>query len=425
MKKSITFKRSFNDQLIEILCYYSDDKNKQDNAMKIESLKIENVGGISSLSLDSFDPNLNIICGENGIGKTNILDSIAHCLSESGDSILRKKSGVDRGYITIECDFNKNQAYTFSVDSFEPRNYKSNPAAYYEELYNHFIESSPYLIYLKTERLFSYKWIESLNVYEQAERHLRNLDGVSNKNAKDWFIKNELLSSQPYTAKNDKNSIELAKKAFGILNQSYSFSALKQDMEIYIDTPTGVIPYEYLSSGFKSCISIMWGIIREVQIRFPDMDIQDFNGVVLIDEIELHLHPEWQGKICNALTTLFPNIQFIISTHSPHVIQTAEANEVIALSGENGHLEKRTLDIAPHGFKGWTVEEILTDVMGMKDTRTEWFRSKQKEFDKALDENDVLNANKIFDEFRLKLHPSSTYLALSRFQLDMLNGRNK
>lgn len=422
MKKSITFKRSFNDQLIEILCYYSDDKNKQDNAMKIESLKIENVGGISSLSLDSFDPNLNIICGENGIGKTNILDSIAHCLSESGDSILRKKSGVDRGYITIECDFNKNQAYTFSVDSFEPRNYKSNPAAYYEELYNHFIESSPYLIYLKTERLFSYKWIESLNVYEQAERHLRNLDGVSNKNAKDWFIKNELLSSQPYTAKNDKNSIELAKKAFGILNQSYSFSALKQDMEIYIDTPTGVIPYEYLSSGFKSCISIMWGIIREVQIRFPDMDIQDFNGVVLIDEIELHLHPEWQGKICNALTTLFPNIQFIISTHSPHVIQTAEANEVIALSGENGHLEKRTLDIAPHGFKGWTVEEILTDVMGMRDVRTEKYREVYTKFSRALDDNDIKAATEAHNELDKLLHPTYPLRALFKMQLDGLKG---
>ena len=422
MKKSITFKRSFNDQLIEILCYYSDDKNKQDTAMKIESLKIENVGGISSLSLDSFDPNLNIICGENGIGKTNILDSIAHCLSRSANSILRKKSGVDRGYIKIECDFNKNQAYTFSVDSFEPRNYKSNPAAYHEELYNHFIESSPYLIYLKTERLFSHKWIDNLNIYEQAENHLRNLDGVSNKNAKDWFIKNELLSSQPYTAKNDKNSIELAKKAFGILNQSYSFSALKQDMEIYIDTPTGVIPYEYLSSGFKSCITIMWGIIREVQIRFPDMDIQDFNGVVLIDEIELHLHPEWQGKICNALTTLFPNIQFIISTHSPHVIQTAEANEVIALSGQNGHLEKRTLDIAPHGFKGWTVEEILTDVMGMRDVRTEKYREVYTKFSRALDDNDIKAATEAHNELDKLLHPTYPLRALFKMQLDGLKG---
>ena len=393
--------------------------------MKIESLKIENVGGISSLSIEKFDPKLNIICGENGIGKTNILDSIAHCFSQLSNSILKRKSNCENGYITIVCDFNRIEPYTCLIKSFEPRDYNQNPYDFRSKLLANFNSNYSNLIYFKTERLFSHKWISSLEIYDEVGNHLKNLDGVSIQLAKDWFIKNELLSSQPYTNDNDKNSIELAKKAFGILNKSYSFSALKQDMEIYINTPTGIIPYEYLSSGFKTCITIVWGIIREVQIRFSDMGIQDFNGVVLIDEIELHLHPEWQGKICNALTTLFPNIQFIISTHSPHVVQTAEANEVIALSRENGHLEKRTLDIAPYGFKGWTVEEILTDVMGMRDTRTEWFRSKQKEFDNALDANDVLNANKIFNELRLKLHPSSTDLALSRFQLDMLNGRCK
>lgn len=423
MKKLISLSRTFDDQLVEILCYYSDDKNKQDNAMKIESLKIENVGGISSLSLDSFDPNLNIICGENGIGKTNILDSIAHCLSLRSSKILRKKAGSENAKIQLVTDRNSDTPFLSAIKTFEPRDNSGGHDLILKEFDRNFLKNNePYLIYFNTERLFSYKWIESLNVYEQAERHLRNLDGVSNEKAKDWFIKNELLSSQSYTTKNDKNSIELAKKAFGILNQSYSFFALKQDMEIYIDTPTGMIPYEYLSSGFKTCISIMWGIIREVQIRFPDMDIQDFNGVVLIDEIELHLHPEWQGKICNALTTLFPNIQFIISTHSPHVIQTAEANEVIALLGENGHLEKRTLDIAPHGFKGWTVEEILMDVMGMKDTRTELYREIKEKFDDALDNNDIEAATEAYQELDKLLHPTYPLRALFKMQLDKLKG---
>ena len=423
MKKSISFKRSFNDQLIEILCYYSDDKNKQDNAMKIESLKIENIGGISSLSIEKFDPKMNIICGENGIGKTNILDSIAHCLSLHSSKILRKKAGSENAKIQLVTDRNSDTPFLSAIKTFEPRDNSGGHDLILKEFDRNFLKNNePYLIYFNTKRLFSYKWIESLNVYEQAENHLRNLDGVSNEKAKDWFIKNELLSSQPYTTKNDKNSIELAKKTFGILNQSYSFSALKQDMEIYVNTPTGIIPYEYLSSGFKTCISIMWGIIREVQIRFPDMSVQDFDGVVLIDEIELHLHPEWQGKICNALTTLFPNIQFIISTHSPHVIQTAEANEVIALSGENGHLEKRTLDIAPHGFKGWTIEEILTDVMGMKDLRTQLYEDIKKKFDNALKNKEVKAAADAYDKLDQILHPTYPLRALFKMQLDALKG---
>lgn len=393
--------------------------------MKIEALKIENVGGISSFTLDKFHPNLNIICGENGIGKTNILDSIAHCFSMHSIYILRKKADSEKGFINIKTDNIPESPYTFKISSFESRDHIGNESPYGDKTFNSFLSNSENLIYFKTERLFSHKWIEQLNIYDQKRNHLYNLDGVPINLAKDWFIKNELLSSQKYTKDNDKNSIELAKRAFGLLNQSYTFSALRQDMEIYVNTPTGVIPYEYLSSGFKTCISIVWGIIREIQIRFPDIDVKDFKGVVLIDEIELHLHPEWQGKICNTLVTLFPEIQFFITTHSPHVVQTAEADQVIALSGQDGYLEKKTLDIAPNGFKGWTIEEILMDVMGMKDTRTEWFRNKQQEFNEALDLDNVLKANNIFKELKEKLHPNSTDLALFRFQLDMLNGRNK
>lgn len=420
MKKLISLSRTFDDQLIEILCYYPDVKNGQDIAMKIESLKIENVGGISSLTLDKFHPNLNIICGENGIGKTNILDSIAHCFSTFSNNIIRKKEGSKKGKVCISIDDVQHDEHIFDITSFKPRcntgnlPYNKNLMSFHRNIEN--------LIYFKTERLFSHKWIERLNIYDQKRDHLYNLDGVSIGLAKDWFIKNELLSSQKYTKDNDKNSIELAKKAFGLLNQSYTFSALRQDMEIYVNTPTGVIPYEYLSSGFKTCISIVWGIIREVQIRFPDIDVKDFKGVVLIDEIELHLHPEWQGKICNTLVTLFPKIQFIITTHSPHVIQTAEADQVIALSGQDGHLEKRTLDIAPNGFKGWTIEEILMDVMAMKDTRTELYREIKEKFDDALDNNDIEAATEAYQELDKLLHPTYPLRALFKMQLDKLKG---
>lgn len=393
--------------------------------MKIESLKIENVGGISNLTLDKFHPNLNIICGENGIGKTNILDSIAHCFSMHSISILREKADSKNGFIDIKNNDMPGSSCRFRIQYSELKDRFDNNSPFFGRPVNSFCRNPENLIYFKTERLFSHKLVEQLNIHDLKRDHLYNLDGVSIDLAKDWFIKNELLSFQKYTKDNDKNSIELAKRAFGLLNQSYTFSALRQDMEIYVNTPTGVIPYEYLSSGFKTCISIVWGIIREIQIRFPDRDVKDFKGVVLIDEIELHLHPEWQGKICNTLVTLFPEIQFIITTHSPHVVQTAEADQVIALSGQDGYLEKRTLDIAPNGFKGWTIEEILMNVMGMKDTRTEWFRNKQKEFNEALDLDNVLKANNVFKELKEKLHPNSTDLALFRFQLDMLNGRNK
>ncbi|WP_179108661.1 AAA family ATPase, partial [Rodentibacter genomosp. 2] len=221
----------------------------------------------------------------------------------------------------------------------------------------------------------------------------------------------------------DKENIKFAKDIIKELNPEYEFSSILKDMEIYISSPTGDIPYEYLSAGFKSCIFIIWGIIREIQVRFPNIRAKDFNGVVVIDEIELHLHPEWQNKICDILKKLFPNTQFIITTHSPHIIQSAEKNQVIALTGSNGVLRKNSLEeIAPNGFNGWSIEEILTDVMGMKDIRSEWFKSSLLKFEQALDDENIEDAKSIFAEFESKLHPKSTDLALFRFQLKALTG---
>ncbi len=78
-------------------------------------------------------------------------------------------------------------------------------------------------------------------------------------------------------------------------------------------------------------------------------------AVVLIDEIDVHLHPKWQRVIVEALKDLFPHCQFIATTHSPFVVQTARDGEVIKLDGE--------LAVEPAGR---TIEEVARLVMGVK-----------------------------------------------------------
>lgn len=392
--------------------------------MKIESLIIQDVGGISSLKLENLNPYLNIICGENGIGKTNIIESIAACFTTYSQNELKKKADSNSGLIELNMtDINEEfKKIEYIVDAFSPRESNDNNKNY-STLYKFWKNYLKFLMYFKVDRFFSYQRIDSLKIHDDIDEHTKsNLNGVSRNNLKDWFIRNELLSKQAYTADVNKKNIGYAKEFITLLNSNYSFSSIKQDMEIYINSPTGEILYEYLSSGFKSCLFIMWGIIREIQIRFPDIEAKNFNGVIIIDEIELHLHPEWQNKICNVLKRAFPNTQFIVTTHSPHVIQTAEHNQVIALEGINGILNKKDLESARNGFSGWSIEEILTDVMGMSDLRTEWFKSTLSKFNLALDNEDIENAKIIFSELELKLHPKSTELALFRFQLNTLIG---
>lgn len=389
--------------------------------MKINAIEIENVGGITSIKLDNFDPNLNIICGENGIGKTHIIESIVTCFTSYCNNYLKKKANSDYGIIRLRL-FDKNEEtenIQYRVTDFSPRN--NNGGNYHlTEFWNNYSKS---LMYFKVDRFFSYQYINSLNIYEHKEQHINeNLNGVPKENLKDWFIRCEMFNDKDYTKEIDKKNIEFAKEIITLLNNKYKFSSILKDMEIYINSPTGEIPYEYLSSGFKSCIFIIWGIIREIQIRFPDIEAKNFNGVIVIDEIELHLHPEWQNKICDVLTKAFANTQFIITTHSSHVIQTAKHNQVIALEGNEGILRKKNLENAPNGFSGWSIEEILTDVMGMSDLRTKWFQDTLSRFNLALDEEKIEDAKTAFSELECRLHPQSTELALFRFQLKALTG---
>ena len=82
----------------------------------------------------------------------------------------------------------------------------------------------------------------------------------------------------------------------------------------------------------------------------------DGAGVVLIDEIELHLHPQWQLETVEKLRRTFPNIQFIATTHSPFIIQTLRSDELIVLD-----------DLTVGTFENRGIEEIATKVMGITD----------------------------------------------------------
>ena len=184
-----------------------------------------------------------------------------------------------------------------------------------------------------------------------------------------------------------------------------------------VNTPQGEIYFEYLSSGFKSIIYLLFSTIKEIEFRFKEHNLKakDFDGIILIDEIEIHLHPEWQEKITNILRTTFPSVQFILTTHSPHVIQTAEPSQVmpLQLDEHNNVILCKELQTNKYGFKGWTIEEILYDVMGMHTMRSEMYHELIKNFEEE--------AKSIYAELNQLLHPQNPQRKLLCFQLAQIS----
>ncbi|MFX4474182.1 recombinase RecF, partial [Acinetobacter baumannii] len=86
--------------------------------------------------------------------------------------------------------------------------------------------------------------------------------GIYHQSSKSWFIHKFVFSNVPNSLKKEQqHNFELAKRSFSMLNKDFSFETVDPDsLEIIIKTPSGNIIYEYLSSGFKSVISIIFGI---------------------------------------------------------------------------------------------------------------------------------------------------------------------
>ncbi len=135
----------------------------------------------------------------------------------------------------------------------------------------------------------------------------------------------------------------------GGLSMSYSHS--RQDIIFTIkNKKTGIIeikPFKQLSDGYRSMISLVADIaFRSWSISPLAITNQRQEGIVLIDEIDLHLHPNWQKHIIADLKRVFPKIQFIITTHSPFIVQGLRASELINLDGisPNGEPENHSLE---------------------------------------------------------------------------------
>ncbi|MBN6518290.1 AAA family ATPase [Acinetobacter pittii] len=385
--------------------------------MRIKELEIVNIGGIPKLTLDNFDPKMNIICGPNGIGKTTIIDSIAHIFTHGYSQILKKNVNSETGSIkyTLQFEDIEDISDTLNIDVYNPLE---------QCRFNSRSDLSNKIIHLKTNRTFYYENLGAIakdDIVDISRSAELSMLGIHHTSTKSWFINKFVFANVPNALKPEQiHNFELAKSCFSKLNKEFSFKTVDPDsLDIIVNTPSGDIIYEYLSSGFKSIISILFGIIREIEFRFRENRIraEEFDGIVLVDEIELHLHPEWQEQVSRILKEVFKNAQFILTTHSPHVIQTALKGEVIALERLGDDVNKRNLENQEYGYLGWTVEEVLKHVMGMGNLKTPEYIKTRESFIHAYKENDFSGARIAFNKLKKMLHPENELIEIYKMQL--------
>lgn len=320
--------------------------------MYIESLKIQNIRGLKKAQVN-FCSGVNLLVGVNGVGKSSILDAVAYSLSHlaarlkssksSGKSIPPTDITAGKSEAHIEANFVDSSVetpITLVLASTKPGHAKNREsifknvlawaASYQQKRADRENVSYPLLAHYKVNRAIldiPQRQAKLKNLDEPLSGYDAAFDGGGNfRSFFAWFREMEDLEMEQRNISNQMNyklpELEAVRKALAVVMPDITDIRVRRKHQAMVATKNGVeISIAQLSDGEK-CYLALVGDIACRMARLNSLcqksadDILHSEGIVLIDELDLHLHPKWQREAIRFLPKIFPKIQFIISTHS-------------------------------------------------------------------------------------------------------------
>lgn len=376
--------------------------------MRITAMTLQNYRGFAALPRRAFHPELNVLVGENGTGKTALLDALAvgvgsFFLGVDGVSargvrsddvhLAAPPSATDEGrypQYPLAMDFEGEvfgKALAWSRELRGARSKLTNTdaralagvvgAATTLVRDGHAV-TLPLLAFHGTGRLWMQK--KSANLEKGHKKRTRFdayshcLEAASDEKAfLKWFKQMEWAA---YQERAEPLALCVVREAARRLVPGcvdLRFRAKEGELIAVFDDGRR-LPTRLLSDGFRTMLGLVCDLAWRCTTLNPalgDRTTQQTPGVVLIDEIDLHLHPNWQRRVLNDLRSIFPKVQFFVTTHSPFIVQSVRSpQEVVALSGP------QHLDTAPDQ-RG--IEEVAEGILGVDNVaRSERFLAMQR-----------------------------------------------
>lgn len=384
----------------------------------IEELNIKNYRGFENATFP-LNKQMNVFAGKNGSGKTTVLEALNVMLGAylaafktyvpsqhvfnitSDDPHKAIVSGVEAGVMqtggipqypcTIQSKMHWNAGKETNVESenhiinfkrtvmkegartkFDGTNPMQADVVSWEKKISKADNSDkdiilPIVLYLSSARLWndnSAKLKEEIP--KRTDGYIRCLNSKHGLElAFDYIRKLRDVAQE----ENDGNALGAYEAILGAVNkamkeelsegESVIFSTRFSKDIVALKTAEGVIvPFRSLSDGYRNVIRIVLDIATRMCILNPyqkEKALENTPGIVLIDEIDLSLHPTWQKRILRTLREIFPKVQFICATHSPFIIQSLGDGELMSLDQE---IESK--------YSGEGIEDISEEIMGVE-----------------------------------------------------------
>jgi predicted ATP-binding protein involved in virulence len=373
--------------------------------MKIKTLELTNFRCFESLKINLHEQ-LTVLVANNGYGKTAVLDALAIGLgiflshlpnipgrNPKGTDFLVPDDGKKPPYMRIRLETTDGMVWdrTEKRDQLkdtlmqipEAAGYKA-AMAYVDKIISEWLKGEhdfPLIAYYGTGRGV-FDTPQTRNSKKESpinEGYHGALDGKANfRRFFDHFYYLEDLERREKEEKKDWEyrlpKLEVIREAIHRMLPSFSnphskVHPLRFLVEWRHDDRLQTLRIDQLSDGYRTTLAMTLDIASRLAILNPSgRNALDADGIVLIDEIDLHLHPSWQQRILPDLMRTFPNIQFVVTTHSPQVISTVSADSIRIIQPE----ADRELKVFPFSAakpsqqtKGVSSANILASVMGI------------------------------------------------------------
>ena len=425
--------------------------------MYIRTLKLHNYRMFEDLELN-LDPKFTLIIGKNGAGKSSVLEAAAL----SASTLFYKLDGVNKpGFkktdphqkyfslgsnVDVQSQYpvhvgasgfvdSKNISWTRSLNSstgsitiIDAKEMSSISEAYQNRLQNGDPDLIlPIISYYGTGRLWDFHREKRDDAFKHNTRtsgYIDCLDGTANiKLMMNWFKKmtiekyqrQELHLEEPSELKTVYQAMSECLTYFtGYVDVKIQYNLNTNDLDVYYNDGDFRIkmPLSIMSDGYKEIISIVADIAYRMAVLNPQLSdriLTETDGIVMIDEIDLHLHPAWQQKIINALISIFPKVQFLFTTHAAAVIGSIDSNHIRIL--ESGNIK-----LAGSQTYGKDANSILCEIMGAEE-RSQEICNMFEQFYDFMEQHNYNQAEEILNRIAEKRDYHDQEVALCRVKL--------
>ena len=417
--------------------------------MRIVELILRNYRVYGERTSFEFADRFTVVVGINGRGKTALLEALALLCSRFLPHVSATRSGyrtitpsdVHNGTMTAELGMKVNCAgipieYMVIYDKERRKNETTKlPAAVKREVRAAYgdptraNDAAPLAVYYTTDRA-GYRLPKRLPTEVPRGQAAAYSGALFNRtvNFRDFMARyrsaftverTERRSNPNYLGDRAVTAISRALTTF--LGGFENLRVQQEPLRLLVDKDGEALELSQLSDGERSFLAMTCDLGRRLALANPQLDDPLLGaGVVLIDELELHLHPKWQREVREKLSRTFPNIQFIATTHSPFVIQALQPGELINLDpDEFGEYADKSIEDIAENVMGVELPQKSKRYRDMMKAAEEYFGILRNSSANAVE---LADAEQQLNELSVPFSDDPAFQALLKLERERLSG---